>query len=103
MFGVYFHIPFCKSKCGYCDFYSVASQTLVLPMVEAMLRELELRKNYFTTVKNLGENATLYFGGGTPSLLQPSQIAMLAQKAAQTFGVKTIAEFTVEVNPDDVT
>jgi oxygen-independent coproporphyrinogen-3 oxidase len=72
-------------------------------MVEAMLRELELRKNYFAPAKNLGENATLYFGGGTPSLLQPSQIAVLAQKAAQTFGVKTVAEFTVEVNPDDVT
>ncbi len=50
MFGIYFHIPFCKSKCGYCDFYSVASQVLVPPMLEAMLSELELRSDYFEEV-----------------------------------------------------
>ena len=104
LFGIYFHIPFCKSKCGYCDFYSVAaSQGVVQQTVDAMLCEVELRKNYFTHVKNLGENATLYFGGGTPSLLHPSQIDALAQKAIHAFGVKNVLEFTVEVNPDDVT
>ncbi len=127
MFGVYFHIPFCKSKCGYCDFYSVASQALVQPMVETMLHEVELRSNYFDsaviaglTCKPLKEDglligrprvehgmtgaaATLYFGGGTPSLLRPEQISALAEKAIQVFNIKNVAEFTVEINPDDAT
>jgi oxygen-independent coproporphyrinogen-3 oxidase len=99
-------------------------------MVEAMLQEVELRKNYFDNIvipcstrkrssaqANLQieglqvkpamtdekNEATLYFGGGTPSLLQPAQIAALAQKVIQTFGVKNVTEFTVEINPDDAT
>lgn len=106
MIGIYLHIPFCKSKCGYCDFYATASQTLVQPTVWAMLHEMERRKNYFAQVeKNPSEpqKFTLYVGGGTPSLLPPDMLAALSQKAIATFCAAPPEEFTVELNPDDVT
>ncbi|MDR1023058.1 MAG: radical SAM family heme chaperone HemW [Prevotellaceae bacterium] len=106
MIGIYLHIPFCKSKCSYCDFYSTASQSLVQPVVMAMLRETERRKNYFLLAKNSfsdAQQATLYVGGGTPSLLPPDMLNALAQKAMATFCAAPPVEFTVELNPDDVT
>lgn len=101
MFGVYFHIPFCRSKCGYCDFYSVASSELQNLVQSAMEKELDLRKDYLTPLN--GDNqATIYFGGGTPSLLSANEINILVEKARQVFGIGEIEEFTVEVNPDDL-
>ncbi|MDR0414746.1 MAG: radical SAM family heme chaperone HemW [Prevotellaceae bacterium] len=106
MIGIYLHIPFCKSKCSYCDFYSTASQMLVQPTVLSMLREIERRKNYFASAKSFSPAAqptTLYVGGGTPSLLPPDMLNELAQKAIATFCATPPVEFTVELNPDDVT
>jgi oxygen-independent coproporphyrinogen-3 oxidase len=106
MIGIYLHVPFCKTKCGYCDFYSTASQMLVQPTVLAMLREMERRKNYFLQggkISPAPQKSTLYVGGGTPSQLPPDMLAALSQKAMATFGVAPPEEFTVELNPDDVT
>lgn len=90
-FGIYLHIPYCRAKCRYCDFYSApGSRGVPQPYVEALLREL--RKNRRTP-------DTLYFGGGTPSLLTPAQAAALIDAAAPAAG----AEITLEANPDTVT
>lgn len=90
-FGLYIHIPYCKSKCRYCDFYSApGSRGVPQPYVEALLREL---------AKHPRRPDTLYFGGGTPALLSPAQLAALIQAAAPLPG----AEITLEANPDTVT
>lgn len=90
-FGIYLHIPYCKSKCRYCDFYS-APGTRAVPQayVDALLRELK---------KNARRPDTLYFGGGTPALLSPAQVSSLVQAAGPLPG----AEITLEANPDTVT
>lgn len=70
MAGIYVHIPFCTSKCFYCSFYSSTSLNLLDEVVEAIIKELELRKEYLG-----GEKVeTIYFGGGTPSLLPVHQL-----------------------------
>ncbi|GHT81128.1 coproporphyrinogen III oxidase [Bacteroidia bacterium] len=101
MLGIYFHIPFCQRKCAYCDFYSVTDKSLYGVALAAMMKEMEQRKDEFSGIDTT--QATIYFGGGTPSLLTAAQIKMLAQKAIQTFDIQQVAEFTIEVNPDDVT
>ena len=96
MAGIYFHIPFCKKKCIYCDFFSGNfSREVKDRYLLAMMRELEVRRKELK-----GEEiATVYFGGGTPSLLFPDEIGVLLHSADCCKG----AEVTVEVNPDDVT
>ena len=90
-FGIYLHIPYCKSKCRYCDFYSAPGARGVPPAyVDALLRELNKRDR---------RPDTLYFGGGTPALLSPSQVQALVEAAAPLPG----AEITLEANPDTVT
>ena len=70
MAGIYIHIPFCKSKCAYCNFFSLASESKINDYVEALKKEIVLRKNYLG-----GEIVkTIYFGGGTPSLLSVKNI-----------------------------
>ena len=99
MAGVYIHIPFCGQLCSYCDFHFSVSKRGRERVVEAMLREMELRRDYLA-----GERAeTLYFGGGTPSLLPVDTLELLARRAAETFGVTAPSEFTVEANPEDLT
>lgn len=99
MAGVYVHIPFCSSFCIYCDFFSVLErgQKLKEDYISSLLREADNKKDFFDGV-NI---STLYFGGGTPSLLSSSQIGKVAEKINSLFGAPQ--EFTVEVNPDDVT
>ncbi len=95
MAGLYIHIPFCNSKCAYCGFYSIASQRDKADFLLAMKRELVARKSYIDeTIK------TVYFGGGTPSLLAPGEIAALLESIGQHFSVATDAEITLEANPD---
>lgn len=97
MAGLYVHFPFCASKCIYCDFYARVRKDWK-PYVEALLREIRDRK------EELGvPPSTLYFGGGTPSLLPAGLLAEVAEAAKAAFGVERFGEFTVEVNPDDVT
>lgn len=98
MAGIYIHIPFCRQKCHYCNFYSLASRKLQQGFVPALLKEIELRSNYLE-----GETIeTVYFGGGTPSLLEPGLLGMMLEKIRQQFNLSADAEITLEANPDDI-
>ena len=99
MAGIYVHIPFCKRKCIYCDFYSLACSAVVIDRyVAAVLREATLRRGELK-----GEVHTLYVGGGTPSLLNKEQFSALIKGLSSIFDLSALQEFTIEVNPDDVT
>ena len=99
MAGIYVHIPFCRKKCIYCDLYSIGTRGLEDQYVNVLVDECAMRSN------ELGGNdvATLYIGGGTPSLLSPSQLDHLTSGIGKTVDLSKIIEFTIEVNPDDVT
>lgn len=98
MAGIYLHIPFCKSKCPYCNFFSVASLRSKTVFVEALLLEMNLQRIYLDSrLVN-----TIYFGGGTPSVLESSEISLILRKLRETFSISGDAEITIEVNPDDV-
>ncbi|MBT1706760.1 radical SAM family heme chaperone HemW [Fulvivirgaceae bacterium PWU5] len=98
MAGIYFHIPFCKQACHYCDFHFSTNQEKKGEMVGALVRELELQKSYLG-----GEPVgTVYFGGGTPSLLSVAEIEMLLQTVAKNFALAPAGEITLEANPDDL-
>lgn len=98
MAGIYIHIPFCKSKCIYCNFYSVASSKHVDDFQNALLKEIQLQKNYLE-----GEKIdTIYFGGGTPSLLPGTFIKKVIEQIHETFDISENPEITLEANPDDV-
>ena len=98
MAGIYIHIPFCKHKCNYCNFFSVASVKYRDVFVDALLREMEMRKDY---LKGASVN-TLYFGGGTPSLLSVDEINTILAKANKLFNINSNLEITLEANPDDL-
>jgi len=97
--GIYFHIPYCKKACHYCDFHFSTVLNTREEMVAAMLSELELRKAELalTTVESI------YFGGGTPSILSTKHIAELLSTVRSEFTVSDQAEITLEANPDDLT
>lgn len=96
--GIYIHIPFCRSKCFYCGFYSVASSLLKEGFLQALFREMELRKEYLNTRKA----ATLYLGGGTPSYLSVPELQKLVDKVESVYLLKPEAERTIEMNPEDL-
>lgn len=98
MSGIYIHIPFCKQACHYCDFHFSTSLSKKEAMVEALIREMELRK------KELGEEVveTIYFGGGTPSVLTNAEIQKLIDAVYQHYTVSSDSEITLEANPDDL-
>lgn len=98
--GVYIHIPFCKSRCIYCDFYSTTqSEPSKDLFVASLANEVEARKHFFdnNTIN------TLYLGGGTPSVLGEKRLADIFNIIKQHYALSPEAEVTVEVNPDDVT
>ncbi|MCU0457492.1 MAG: radical SAM family heme chaperone HemW [Bacteroidales bacterium] len=98
MAGVYIHIPFCKSFCSYCDFYSTTDNSLQEILVQTILREASLRASYLE-----GEIVdTVYFGGGTPSLLGVPAVAEIIRTVREKFSFADDPEITLEVNPDDV-
>lgn len=99
MAGLYLHIPFCKQACHYCDFHFSTSLGLKSRLVAALERELALRRDY------LGPGAvleTIYFGGGTPSLLTAPELDQLFTAIHRHFSVAAQAEITLEANPDDL-
>ncbi len=99
MAGIYLHIPFCRRKCRYCNFFSVASLNDQPEMVNAMIKELELQQHYLD-----GKTVTtLYFGGGTPSLLDEKEITSLLQAIYRYFPLSPEPEITLEANPDNIT
>ena len=96
--GIYLHIPFCKKACHYCDFHFSTSRDLMDEMVNAISKEIILRKDYLS-----GEKVeTIYFGGGTPSLLNKNQLELLLNTIRENFTVDENAEITLEANPDDL-
>ena len=99
MAGIYVHIPFCARRCIYCGFFSTVRQDEAARYVNALCRELELRKDYLAgaPVK------TFYFGGGTPSRLAPEQIGQILSAIDSALGLSNLEELTVECNPDDIT
>ena len=99
MAALYFHIPFCKRLCGYCDFLRSVKLQHIGQVVEKMHEELEQQSGFLTDKKI----KTIYFGGGTPSLLHPSEIERFIRHAEQIFDCTEVEEITVEVNPDDIT
>ena len=100
MAGVYVHIPFCKSRCIYCDFFSTTSLPLRERYVDALCREIELRSRGLSTEGRHIE--TIYLGGGTPSQLGTEQLKRVFDTVQACFDVAKTAEITMEANPDDV-
>jgi len=96
--GIYIHIPYCKQKCHYCNFYSFASTRYRDIFVESLLKEISLRKNYLTNEKI----NTIYFGGGTPSVLNINEINDILKHVYNTFDINDDIEITLEANPDDL-
>lgn len=99
MAGIYVHIPFCKSRCIYCDFFSTTSLEERDRYVVAVKRELEIRKDYLPQATRID---TVYFGGGTPSMLRAEQLCDILCHIRQTYDVSPLAEITAEGNPDDL-
>ena len=98
MAGLYIHIPFCKQACHYCNFHFSTSLKQKEVMVQAILQELVLRKAYIG-----GEILdTIYFGGGTPSLLTQTDLGLIFDKINQLYNIDKKAEITLEANPDDL-
>lgn len=99
MAGIYIHVPFCKKKCLYCDFYSLGASEKTQQYHLLIEKELTLIKGFIPNERI----DTIYFGGGTPSLLAASQVNHILNCISKTFDVSADAEITIEVNPDDVT
>ncbi|THD33246.1 radical SAM family heme chaperone HemW [uncultured Flavobacterium sp.] len=98
MSGIYIHIPFCKQACHYCDFHFSTSMKKKEEMVQALVKEMQMRKSEF-------ENEiveTIYFGGGTPSVLSDEELAFLIDAVYANFKVAENPEITLEANPDDL-
>lgn len=102
MAGIYIHIPFCRQACHYCNFHFSTSLRYKNEFLAALLKEMEL----FSAAEGSNNTAlieTIYFGGGTPSLLFPEEIQKIIEQANRHFQVKPDAEITLEANPDDIT
>lgn len=98
MAGIYLHIPFCKQACHYCDFHFSTSLKYKAQLIEALIKEIQLQKDYLN-----GESIdTIYFGGGTPSLLSGDEISLLINNITGLHSVASDAEITLEANPDDL-
>lgn len=99
MAGLYIHIPFCKQKCTYCNFFSIASIRLKSEFITSLIQEIESRK---LELENQSIE-TIYFGGGTPSILNTDEIKQILKTIFQCYSVITDPEITLEANPDDLT
>ncbi len=99
MAGLYIHIPFCKTRCIYCDFYSTASNDKKTRFINALCKEIAMRKDYI----NNESIDTIYFGGGTPSQLSIDEFKQIFDAIDKTFGEIKAKEITLEANPDDLT
>src|SRR5262249_6265702 len=99
MAGIYIHIPFCRQACTYCNFHFSTSLKLKAELLEAILQELEMQKEYLQ-----GQIIeTIYIGGGTPSLLSADEIKEITEQVYKHYNVaKELKEFTLEANPDDL-
>ncbi|MDX1938773.1 MAG: radical SAM family heme chaperone HemW [Flavihumibacter sp.] len=99
MAGIYLHIPFCKKACHYCNFHFSTSLGLKNDLIAALLKEIALQKEYLQ-----GQPVnTIYFGGGTPSILEASELEALFNELNKHYNINSWAEITLEANPDDIT
>jgi len=98
MAGIYIHIPFCKQLCFYCDFYHIISTGDNSSFVDALKKEIALRKDYL----GIEPVSTIYFGGGTPSLFSVQELAIIMDQIRKQFTVEENCELTIELNPDDI-
>jgi oxygen-independent coproporphyrinogen III oxidase len=96
--ALYLHIPFCERKCAYCDFYSVAGGEAIEPFLAALRREIDLR----AAAETGAPPESVFFGGGTPSLLTPEQLDGILGRVRGSFGLAADAEITLEANPGTV-
>jgi oxygen-independent coproporphyrinogen III oxidase len=98
MAGIYLHIPLCKKLCFYCDFYHIISTGDNTSLIKALIKEAALRKDY------IGNEAvsTIYFGGGTPSVLSVEELGTILEHIRKNYRVEEDCEISVELNPDDV-
>ncbi len=98
MSGIYLHIPFCKQSCHYCDFhFSTTFHGYRERMILAMCKEIELQKNFLNE-----KIQTIYFGGGTPSLLNKKELEQIFRSLRKSFDLSSVKEITLEANPDDL-
>lgn len=99
MAGIYIHIPFCRQKCYYCDFYKTVNTSLTQKFLSGLKEEAKIRKNYLQneTVE------TIYFGGGTPSVLTPGELGDILNHISKFYELDNQLETTFEANPDDLT
>ena len=100
MAGIYIHVPFCKQACYYCDFHFSTNLLTREKLVASLGEELLLQKNYF---RNPEAIQTIYFGGGTPSILEQKEIERLLHAIAKHYTITPSPEITLEANPDDLT
>ena len=98
MAGIYIHIPFCKQACHYCDFHFSTSLKLKTDLINAILSEIEIRKDFFNADEKI---ETIYFGGGTPSILSEKEIKLILDQLKKHFKIVD-PEITLEANPDDI-
>ena len=99
MAGIYIHIPYCKQKCTYCNFHFSTNTKSINEMIDAMIMEISQSKDYLKE-KNVD---TIYFGGGTPSIIDVKYIELILSKIYSIYDVKKNSEITLELNPDDIT
>lgn len=99
MAGLYIHIPFCKKACHYCDFHFSTSTKDTEILIDALCKEIELRKDYLENKKL----STIYFGGGTPSIINSFELNKIIRTVRRHFEITPDAEITLEANPDDLT
>ena len=97
MAGIYIHIPFCKKACHYCNFHFSTQTEYIQEFTHALVAEIKLQKNYLTAPIE-----TIYFGGGTPSLLKKAELEMIIEALKANFNLVPHFEFTIEANPDDI-
>ncbi|GAA3209441.1 radical SAM family heme chaperone HemW [Microbacterium terregens] len=106
-FGVYLHVPFCRVRCGYCDFNTYTADELrgarQDQYADTLLREVQHARHVLSDIGPIRPAATVFFGGGTPTLLPPGDLARMLDGVRAAFGVQPDAEVSVEANPDTVT
>ena len=98
MAGIYIHIPFCKKACSYCDFYFITSLKYESDYIKSLTKEIDLRKSEFNDIKI----DTIYFGGGTPSILNENSLYNILNSLSKNFALNNNLEITIECNPDDI-
>ncbi len=96
MTGIYVHVPFCAQRCTYCDFYFVTTEKSHASYVDAVCTEIRLRSSAYAGRDPVG---TIYFGGGTPSLLHPDDLGVIIETLNESFDCSQVQETTLEVNP----